>query len=103
MPLLVMSKQGVAKSEPVAERRRDRGGIAAKNRSGLHGHVLRRGAPAGGHGDGVRPRDGAGAPDVTERILLIFGPRGFLEVQPGRPRVPQVPDVAVHALLSRTA
>src|SRR5207244_10661150 len=75
----------------------------SKDLHALHYHFLRRRAPSVVHGDGVRPRDGAGAPDVTEWILLIFGPRGFLEVEPDRPRVPQVPDVAVHALLARPA
>src|SRR5207247_765831 len=43
------------------------------------------------------------AADVPERILLFLRRSRALEVELGRRGVPQVPDIAIHALLPRSA
>src|SRR4029077_12920940 len=92
---------GVAPFEPGAELSREPGGFTAQDRIGLHDDGLGPRETARGDGDRVGPGDRTRPADITERILLIFGPRGFLEIDSGRPGVAEVPDVAVHALLPR--
>src|SRR5206468_7795525 len=65
--------------------------------------LSRLGAAGGAEPDRVGPRNDARTDDLAERVLFVLASRWLLEVQPRRPRVPQVPDVAIHSLLSRPA
>src|SRR6266404_1577381 len=84
-----------------AELSREPGGFTAQDRIGFHDDRLGPRDAAGAHHDGIGPGDRARTADIAKRIFLILGPRGFLEVESGRPGVPEVPDVAVHALPPR--